>query len=472
MRVAVISCLLSAARGLRPGAGLHRHQRAAGRQQLQGVGGVGGPAGADRAGVGSRRAVLLALLALTRTRPPTAAVGMRGQKVINLATATNSQDGVISGQLGSAGFVPASAFGDAGAAGIETARAEAAEAPPVPQSQSFALANDTYQEILQWTVTGQTDSPLPQFGLVATSRTYGVAPIQGPAAFFGYNPLPPIGGAADGHGSALLNFFADAGDTNSSGAHGIEANISFTTSGGNACGAFEMVAVDDRTNTVNTTIRCGSGSSGAYTSQIVFENATASVVFAVMSNTRRNITFNYPVIFGGGAQFLYEQPVFSVAIASPLTVSTNAPSAGCIFTIAALGATSIASLVLNGNNTGYTNQINFQTAGTTQWQIWNYPGDFGITDSVNARTALTLFPGTAATAKIVVNSALVSGGSMVCGRAVLATTATSGFLYMPSCAGAPTGTPAAWAGTVPFVFDTTDNRLYFYAGGAWEYLAG
>ncbi len=53
--------------------------------------------------------------------------------------------------------------------------------------------------------------------------------------------------------------------------------------------------------------------------------------------------------------------------------------------------------------------------------------------------------------------------------AALATTATSGFLYIPTCAGVPTGTPSTtYTGTAPMVVDTTDSKLYIYIGGAWK----
>jgi len=62
---------------------------------------------------------------------------------------------------------------------------------------------------------------------------------------------------------------------------------------------------------------------------------------------------------------------------------------------------------------------------------------------------------------------LESTGSLVLGAAAVATTATDGFLYIPGCAGTPTGTPTAKTGRVPLVVDTTNNKLYFYSGGAW-----
>jgi hypothetical protein len=56
-------------------------------------------------------------------------------------------------------------------------------------------------------------------------------------------------------------------------------------------------------------------------------------------------------------------------------------------------------------------------------------------------------------------------GGLVIGTAAIATTATDGFLYIPSCAGAPTGTPTSKTGRTPMVFDTTNNKLMIYDGG-------
>ncbi|HEX8221689.1 MAG TPA: hypothetical protein VF914_21050 [Chloroflexia bacterium] len=53
-------------------------------------------------------------------------------------------------------------------------------------------------------------------------------------------------------------------------------------------------------------------------------------------------------------------------------------------------------------------------------------------------------------------------GSVVTQSAVLSMSATSGFLYIPTVAGAPTGTPTAEVGTVPVVFDTTNDVLRVY----------
>lgn len=66
---------------------------------------------------------------------------------------------------------------------------------------------------------------------------------------------------------------------------------------------------------------------------------------------------------------------------------------------------------------------------------------------------------------------VTAAGSWVLGSGALATNATVGFVEIPTMAGAPTGVPTTVAGMVSLTFDTTDNRLYFYTGGAWHYMA-
>lgn len=61
-------------------------------------------------------------------------------------------------------------------------------------------------------------------------------------------------------------------------------------------------------------------------------------------------------------------------------------------------------------------------------------------------------------------------GNLAVGLPSVATTATSGFLYVSSMAGAPTGSVSGSVnpGYVPMVVDTTDSKLYFNIGGTWK----
>lgn len=60
------------------------------------------------------------------------------------------------------------------------------------------------------------------------------------------------------------------------------------------------------------------------------------------------------------------------------------------------------------------------------------------------------------------------GNFVAGGQVALATNATDGFVYVPTCAGVPTGVPSAYTDMAPIVVDTTNNRWYFYSGGAWR----
>lgn len=98
-----------------------------------------------------------------------------------------------------------------------------------------------------------------------------------------------------------------------------------------------------------------------------------------------------------------------------------------------------------------------------------------ITESRTASNAIGVAErhytrGTAAGAAMTQRWEITANGNVVTGTqaGALATTATDGFLYIPTCAGVPTGVPTAYTGTVPMVYDTTNFRLYVYAGGAWR----
>jgi hypothetical protein len=65
-----------------------------------------------------------------------------------------------------------------------------------------------------------------------------------------------------------------------------------------------------------------------------------------------------------------------------------------------------------------------------------------------------------------------SDGNVVVNTAAVATTATTGFLWIGSCAGAPTGAPTApYSNAAAMVADTTNNRLYVRVGSTWRFTA-
>jgi hypothetical protein len=104
---------------------------------------------------------------------------------------------------------------------------------------------------------------------------------------------------------------------------------------------------------------------------------------------------------------------------------------------------------------------------------WEFDADENWTDSAHGTSirGYTIANGTTLGREVfrITNGAstVVGGGS----GSALATTATDGFLYIPTCAGTPTGVPTAFTGRVPMVYDTTANKFWIYRGGAWAGVA-
>jgi hypothetical protein len=99
--------------------------------------------------------------------------------------------------------------------------------------------------------------------------------------------------------------------------------------------------------------------------------------------------------------------------------------------------------------------------------------DANLTSQGTAAAGHTLDPQTTLRAFYNVNQGgwlwrVTTAGSVVPGTAALATTATDGFGYLPTCAGTPTGVPTTFTGRAPAVVDTTGSKLWVYIGGAWK----
>ena len=62
-----------------------------------------------------------------------------------------------------------------------------------------------------------------------------------------------------------------------------------------------------------------------------------------------------------------------------------------------------------------------------------------------------------------------SSGDPIVGTAALATTATHGMLWIPSCPGVPSGSlTAPYTGAVALIYDSTNNKIYANSGGTWR----
>lgn len=58
-----------------------------------------------------------------------------------------------------------------------------------------------------------------------------------------------------------------------------------------------------------------------------------------------------------------------------------------------------------------------------------------------------------------------SNGSTIVGDGTTTTSRTNKFLYVPTSAGVPSGSPQAFTGTVPLVIDTTGDHIFWYRAG-------
>lgn len=140
-----------------------------------------------------------------------------------------------------------------------------------------------------------------------------------------------------------------------------------------------------------------------------------------------------------------------------------------IFENSVANATTRISVAPSG--TGTTSQVvlfnSSDTINTTRGIINLSSTNFTIqTDAIGTGAAKDLLLNVSGTTAQI---QLTTGGNTIAGSlAALATTATDGFFYVPTCAGAPTGTPTSVTGKSPIVIDTTNNRLYFYSTGAWR----
>ena len=139
-------------------------------------------------------------------------------------------------------------------------------------------------------------------------------------------------------------------------------------------------------------------------------------------------------------------------------------------------STGDCAVEIGGDRTGSGNSyIDLHSTSGTDYEtrIARYTGANGGLDILNTGTGNMVVGQVGAGPLLLYTSNLErmridSSGNVQVGTGAIATTATDGFLYIPTCAGTPTGTPTAKTGLAPMVVDSTNNKLYVYIGGAWQ----
>jgi len=120
------------------------------------------------------------------------------------------------------------------------------------------------------------------------------------------------------------------------------------------------------------------------------------------------------------------------------------------------GATNAALFDTDDTNVQITS-----TNGTVNQASGYAIGGFAYNGTLNSNPWGVVTNNTSRMQVDVYDNIIVTNGSR-------ATNATDGFLYVPSCAGTPTGTPRTYTDAVPIIVDRTNNKLYFYTNGSWR----
>lgn len=162
----------------------------------------------------------------------------------------------------------------------------------------------------------------------------------------------------------------------------------------------------------------------------------------------------------------------NIQISGPLSVGTNVPNQLALFG----GISGQNPHVFAGNGLAPDATVGFDihTRGSGGNSIVTFKVDSGPEYFAAASLASsTRYPFTiAGTANAPVQLGAVGGNVLLGGASFantgsLATTATTGYLMIPFCAGAPTGVPEGAAAGIALIFDKTNHKLYAY-DGTWK----
>lgn len=164
---------------------------------------------------------------------------------------------------------------------------------------------------------------------------------------------------------------------------------------------------------------------------------------------------------------------------STLLVNQSAALAGEILSvngkILGLGS-SYALMASNGSGTGQTSIVLRREGAAADEKfiemMQDGSGNFilrTIDDAYSAATNIITATRSTGINITAVNIAPSVGMNAVMGAGALATNATSGFTWIPSCAGTPTGAPTApYTNAAALVVDTTGSKLWVLVGSTWK----
>ena len=301
------------------------------------------------------------------------------------------------------------------------------------------------------------------FGSAFWPGTFGSPAVTETSWAFGYNS-PHLSGYSASKPQAFFGILPDCGDT-----HGVQMQAVFNSPDRATCFPWRFVGQTD----------------GTKTGELLFSLpiGDGSIKFGVFQSDGNIL--NYMEMQGLSAATASSPGLVTIGTSTnPLTVESwgplllgqrltmaGTPGVGNSLAISVGGSGSPAGLnaaVYLNCGSGATSILSFGTTGTGSWRHQvGTSGNLQIYDVTNTAAAATFVPGSNTSRQAKFNAKLICYTSLVVGIAALARNATTGFLYLPTCQGTPTGTPQTNVGTAAAVYDTSDNKLYVYNGG-WK----
>lgn len=232
----------------------------------------------------------------------------------------------------------------------------------------------------------------------------------------------------------------------------------------------------------------GTGATSFTANGVIYGNGTSAVQVTAQGAANSILTAN------AGAPAFSASPTIGTSVTTPIVIGgTGTASALTLRSTSGAGATD--AIIFQGGNNGATEFGRFLASGDlTIGSATGVSAGLNRTLTINAASGATgisfgvggslvgyfaaqsgntnlytygsaeLLLGTNNTQRLRIDAL----GNVVINTAAISTSATDGFLYVPTCAGTPTGTPTTYTGMAPIVVNTTNNKLYFYSGGAWR----
>lgn len=216
-----------------------------------------------------------------------------------------------------------------------------------------------------------------------------------------------------------------------------------------------------RVNDTNVTLTLGGTPTGSVLNSVSLTLGWTGQLSVTRGGTGTGTTFTQGSVVFAGAGGIYSQDnanLFWDDSNNRLGIGTATPASD--FEIYKATGELIQKITAASNSASYINITNANPSARfdigvgplvdDKYFIWGYG------------TVKPIAFGTNATERMIIDPL----GNVVVNTAAIATTATDGFLYIPSTAGTPTGTPTSYTGRIPMVFDSTNNLLYMY-DGSW-----